>query len=77
MKKKKKSVKNHLEIMLNLINIRQTVTIKFRVGIKSVSQKWKIMGKLMHDISEGKLFDLIVDKSSMKYIKNCALLGRV
>ena len=54
MKKKKKSVKNHLEIMLNLINIRQTVTIKFRVGIKSVSQKWKIMGKLMHDISEGK-----------------------
>ena len=45
---------SHLEIMLNLINIRQTVTIKFRVGIKSVSQKWKIMGKLMHDISEGK-----------------------
>ena len=31
----------HLEIALNLINIRQTVTVKFRVGIKSVSQKWK------------------------------------
>ena len=28
----------------------------------------EIMGKLMHDISEGKLFDLIVDKSSMKFI---------
>ena len=43
-----------LVIALNLINIRQTVTIKFRVGIKSVSQNWTIMGKLMHDISERK-----------------------
>ena len=30
-----------LEIALDLINLRQTVTIKFRVGIKSVSEKWK------------------------------------
>ena len=43
-----------LVIALTLINIRQTVTIKFRVGIKSVSQNWTIMEKLMHDISERK-----------------------